>query len=257
MLSSRQRYISEELTHFVGRGLDPEAQYSLLQKILRSGWLSHHPHDPMIEGHLRIRLNPDAKISENEMYLAQVVCFCDIPVEDFAIHIEKYSPFGLSFTKDFIVNRGGMPVFYIPREARVKPSELVPPPEILENWHKAYSTDDVQRVFDSLTLARYYDWMIHEYNKIFDEILSSKEIPATLDALRKFLDYKVFSYLVFFDHRLPDDHPDNFYFEREWRIVGNLEFNLDDVRRVILPKEYAKRFQQDCPDYCGQLTFVD
>jgi hypothetical protein len=35
-----QRYVSDELTHFVGRALpDYEQQYDLLVKILTSGWL--------------------------------------------------------------------------------------------------------------------------------------------------------------------------------------------------------------------------
>jgi hypothetical protein len=44
----RQRYVADELTHFVGRALRPDedAQYELLVKILSSGSLkmggSHH-----------------------------------------------------------------------------------------------------------------------------------------------------------------------------------------------------------------------
>jgi hypothetical protein len=32
-------------------------------------------------------INSDAKISSNEMYVPMAVCFCDIPVGDFGIHM--------------------------------------------------------------------------------------------------------------------------------------------------------------------------
>ena len=75
--------------------------------------------------------------------------------------------------------------------------------------------------------------------------------------LRRFLDFHLFCRLKFFDHSLPDDHEDNFYFEREWRIVGNLKFQLDDVQTVIFPSEYAKQFRQRVPEYFGAIRFID
>ncbi len=66
-----QRYVSPELTHFVGQGLPEDEQYSLAVKILKSGWLTHPPHNPNVSGNLQVRL--DARISDNEMYSAEVV----------------------------------------------------------------------------------------------------------------------------------------------------------------------------------------
>jgi hypothetical protein len=41
-----QRYVSLELTHFVGKGLSEDQQYSLLvNDILKAGWLIHPPID--------------------------------------------------------------------------------------------------------------------------------------------------------------------------------------------------------------------
>jgi hypothetical protein len=41
-----QRYVSPELTHFVGRGLSEDQQYALLvNDILKAGWLMHPPID--------------------------------------------------------------------------------------------------------------------------------------------------------------------------------------------------------------------
>ena len=75
-----QRYISKELSHFVGRGRDESDQYDLLIAILRSGWLLHPPFNPSWSGNLSI--NPNARLSQGDMYTPEVVCFCDIPADD-------------------------------------------------------------------------------------------------------------------------------------------------------------------------------
>ena len=44
-----------------------------------------------------------------------VVCFCDIPVSDFAIHTTKYGCFGVAFSKQYLLGRkGAAPVHYVP-----------------------------------------------------------------------------------------------------------------------------------------------
>lgn len=44
--------------------------------------------------------------------------------------------------------------------------------------------------------------------------------------MERFLSFHIFSYLKFFDHSLNDDHEDNYYFEREWRVIGNIHFSI-------------------------------
>jgi hypothetical protein len=100
-MPSKQRYVSAELAHFVGRGLAEAEQYKLLVKIIKEGSITHHPHSLNISGNLSV--NTGAKFSANDMYCPQSICFCDIPLADLGIHITKYSRFGLSFSKDFLV----------------------------------------------------------------------------------------------------------------------------------------------------------
>src|SRR3989442_15994361 len=112
-----QRYVSDELTHFVGRGRSEEEQYAVLVKILSDGWLTHAPHIPGISGYITV--NARARLSENQMYVPGVVCFCDIPLADLRLHMAKYSPFGVAFLKSFLVPKGSSPVFYVPRNSTV------------------------------------------------------------------------------------------------------------------------------------------
>ena len=65
------------------------------------------------------------------------------------------------------------------------------------------------------------------------------------------------SFCVPFDSEKDDADEENYYMEREWRVVGPVRFALEDVCRVILPKPLAKRFRADVPGYMGQITFAD
>ena len=66
--------------------------------------------------------------------------------------------------------------------------------------------------------------------------------------------FYLFSFLRFFDSELGDDHPQNFYTEREWRSVGNLDFSLADVCRVFLPSGFEGRLRAEVPGYQNQIT---
>ena len=99
-MSSRQRYVSGELTHFVGSGKSEERQYELLVHILRTGHLWHPPFDGALTN---LNAIPRNKASDHTMFGSSCICFCDIPVADFGIHVAKYSRFGIGFRKDYLV----------------------------------------------------------------------------------------------------------------------------------------------------------
>jgi hypothetical protein len=240
-----QRYISSELTHFVGKGLSEENQYLLLVKIISEGFLSHPPHSTSMSGNLFVNIN--AKLSTDEMYNPQVVCFCDIPYEDLSLHMDKYSRFGLAFDKKFIVSKGGSPVLYIPTTAKKTRSKTLSVTEIIER-HQA-GKEPVLR--EELEMGKYFDEMLQEYHAL------SLRNPDVLEefGFRSFLDRHIFSFVKFFDPALADDDPNNFYFEREWRVFGNIHFKAEDVTRILLPHKFSKRFRADIPHYFGQISF--
>ncbi len=113
----------------------------------------------------------------------------------------------------------------------------------------------------------YFDKMVGEYHDLFERLGrlivqpdSDPGVPEDyhrLMDLQRFLGFQVFSFVKFFDDAKSDEDPENFYMEREWRIIGNLKFNLGDVRRVLLPESYARRLRDDVPSYVSQITFVD
>ena len=260
-MAPAQRYISNEVSHFVGRGIPADEQFGLLIRILRDCWLTHPPHDPNRSGNLTV--NTQARLSTNEMYSLEVVCFCDIPVEDLHIHTTKYSTFGLSFSKEFIAARGGAPVFYLPHGTRLRRLRSLPPEQIVE----ALETGGPDALFEYDLLGDLFDRMLPEFHSMMDlfrqMIMDRRTTPGVPDEHRRlhellhFLNFRVFSYAKFFNVSLEDDDPENFYMEREWRVVGNVQFQLGDVRRVIVPSAYAVRLRKEVPDFYGQVTFAD
>jgi hypothetical protein len=125
-----QRYVSPELTHFVGKGLTEEEQYSVLvDGILKAGWLMHPPIDDRPPNEvLRSRQLAGGTsrpgVDNTEAVYSQVVCFCDIPVTDLEIHMNKYSRFGLSFLKPFLIGKGANPVLYVANNSPMFPFGL-------------------------------------------------------------------------------------------------------------------------------------
>lgn len=242
---TEQRYISKELTHFVGRNLRDEIedesqrldeQYKLLLKIIQEKCISYSPHNPgqipkgkKYNPKSSIGLSPGEKISDNKMVNPRMVCFCDIPLEDLGIHIRKYSPFGLSFKKSFLIERGANPVFYVAKNSAV---------------HRTNRSE-------------YFDKMVGLYLRscgLTPEVITTKS--ADCFEIADFL-LDLLGYIKFFDPDKSDGHEENFYMEREWRTYYNIHFGIEDIYRIIIPRSYAKKFRENVPTYFGQITFIE
>jgi len=236
-MAGEQRYISKELTHFVGRGLQSdEEQYDILKKILKEGYVTYPPHEKKDRNATSLNTCYKADFTKNEMYLPSMVCFCDIPVSDLSIHINKYSPFGLSFDKEFIAREGGGPVYYISKTAAPA-------------WPVGHAHGENR--------GGVFDQGVKECYQLLDDLSCAKNKWSNgARSVQSFLGTSIFAYAKCFDHTLMDGHDDNYYFEREWRVLGNLKFETSDVRRIIIPEYYAIKLRKDFPNYCGQLTFA-
>jgi hypothetical protein len=196
------------------------------------------------------------------MYSPEVVCFCDIPVQDIHLHALKYSPFGLAFSKTFVVGKGGAPVFYLPKGALMRVSKKLDAEELMATIESGGNLDE------DVSLGELFDRILPDLDDLMEKLRkymkeAHKPLPGThpdrnrLHDLRQFLDFRVFSYVKFFDETLADDNPENFYMEREWRVVGNVQFAMGDIARVFIPRAYDERLRRDVPGFYGQVTFVD
>jgi hypothetical protein len=291
-MTHAQRYVSNELCHFVGKGKTPDQQYDLLaNKILKPGALTHGPNHDLAAART-LGLNLSKPISTDEMLQYQVVCFCDIPVDDLLLHVSKYSRFGVSFRKEFLIDRGACPVFYVANESPVPASELFNPPDFADRIEAArkkgmadralFFDTSVRAIIDMLAgidviccdeTNRYFKGLNSaDFKERFRVLLGLSEAQLlslessikgnakTISTVRRCTDFLinyVFSYITGFDAKRIFEDERHFYMEREWRVANNVTFALTDVHRVFFPQKYAARFRIDLPDYIGQVTFLD
>jgi Putative abortive phage resistance protein AbiGi, antitoxin len=243
---SRQRYVSKELTHFVGRALMqemPEEEresredllYERLIAILRGGTL--------VTGGKKTGVNADPSIGKEgitvekvvsynvgstdlqTMFDPAVVCFCDIPVGDVAIHMSKYSPFGLAFSRKFLLGQGANPVLYLAEDAVIDDTGQT---------NGDLFVDEMNEVLKLLTELQFATVKKPEGVPRFPDLDGlPKRISDAAILAHQFLLIRAFSYVKAFRGDSADENPENFYMEREWRRYGDLEFALEDVCRVI------------------------
>jgi len=149
--------------------------------------------------------------------------------------MNKYSRFGLSFLKRFLIGKGANPVMYVAENSQALAFRL---PETTrdEPWQR-------RRVFE-----RNIE-LLEEYRRG-----NRDKFPIYLEY---FLDILVLPFIKYFDASAPDEAEANVYMEREWRVIGAVKFALEDVHRVFMPERYAERFREELPHYKGQLTFSD
>lgn len=259
-----QRYVSKELTHFVGKSLREindkkqrlEEQYGILRKIINEkcihsplhsprplpdGWIYDHAYSPKI-------INSYRNFSSCDMIIPHVVCFCDIPQGDLGIHINKYSPFGLSFKKSFLIKRGANPVLYVEKNSAISYNSLLKG-KLVDSTRQEY-LDEIGNALGDNCFPPLKRLKPGDRLPIIGP--PKKECYNIADFLLDLL-----SYIKLFDASKIDDDEENFYMEREWRTPYDVYFNIDDIYRIILPNEFNKRFRTDVPDYIGQITFSE
>ncbi|MGB9941414.1 abortive infection system antitoxin AbiGi family protein [Methanosarcina sp.] len=231
------------LYHFLGRSVKSEdEQYELLTKIIKDGWLTFPPHENSVNpGQIKIDSFKERKI--NEMFIPECVCFADIPKDQLKIHMEKYSKFGIGFSKSFLVKKGVNPVFYIDENSLVYKMNFST--NMLELTKK---TDYYQ---ENCSKAMWY--FISKYlpycQKSEDEYRDTWEIYLFLT--------NIFSHFKVWNSNLEDSDPSNYYFEREWRAINNIDFQLSDIVMIIIPKNYETQFRENFPGYTGKIEFSD
>ena len=192
----------------------------------------------------------------NEAIKCTSVCFCDIPVTTLGVHMKKYGPFGVAFAKQLLLRSGATPVHYVARNARHRGVGIGP--RTVGDWF-----DQLRKELQNIAhdLGSYVE--MHEGRPQFLAKLSppntqpGHRLMGQLSALQNELEFLVFGQLKFFTVGLAENDPDNFYMEREWRVPEGLAFGLDNITRIIMPREFADQFRADVPEYSGPITIAE
>ena len=228
--------------HFVGRGTSTDEEaYTRLVGILRDGWLLSHEarqRGERTEDSTALQMNPTARLSGNERFLPEMICFADIPEHALGVHVGKYKRFGLALSKAFLAPKGARPVLYVPNKAKTQP--LAKYDDIQEDW------DELADVFPIEVDPRFGGTTRSGEHGTPD----LGEAPA--QRIADWVGHDLLSYVKFYDSSLPDDHPNNYYMEREWRSVRSVQFTSIDVTRVYVAAGYDSRLEADVPDVAGK-----
>lgn len=243
-----QGYISEYLFHFIGKNIDDEnAQYHLLRKIIKDGWISFYPHEKTLSyGFIEIDSMRTRKLEE--MFNPKCICFADIPVKDLSLHSSKYSKFGIGFSRDFLISKGANPVFYVEKNSTIYKNQFGTNNLILlkkEDYYQEYCSKTIWYF-----LMRYINCI--EKNK------SSTNRHIELNDTWEILEFliNIFSHLKPWEDSLGESDPNNFYFEREWRVLNNVDFNLSDIKIICIPAEFKEKFSLDFPYFKGKVELI-
>lgn len=267
-------YVSNNLCHFVGRSLaTDDERFELLIKIIRGRVLKANVIDfgkPQIANKIGYSCDRVGEVYQR----CDCVCFCDIPDNKLQIHTSKYSEFGMGFDKSCLAGRGVRPVMYVPMGAAMKePAESCSPKEnpvqyfgYLEKLTVTLSTI-LSKINIDMPFSQQFIASFIKGNKLRKDIVLydatiSREFAmgnayglmyAQTSAMLTQL-----AYIKMFDETLSQDDPENYYMEREWRALQDVEFNYADVMKIYLPsQQYKERFLREFPEYTGAFWIFD
>lgn len=237
----RPEYISPELFHFLGRPspTDHERNYSVLKTVLETGCISHPPYEVGWGTHSYM-LDLEKRLALEEMLVPTVTCYCDIPFQQLGPHLLKYGNFGVSFSRHHLTKIGARPVTYI-----------------------SCRPDDWMGVFTGHTILKELQATFHGVHEQSATLSSQSgesentnaiaiKPTSILSALQKAehtLALRVLAYIKPYESTLDDTDPRYYYSEREWRKLGNLLFEPDDIVRVVVDRSFVERTKNDLPKF--------
>ncbi len=197
------------------------------------------------------------------------VCFCDIPDRSLYIHTKKYGSFGIGFSKQYLVAKGARPMMYIPLNCDIKDVSPTDTPKNPKEYFPAI-------IMEGLNLGALLT-MINDKVFPFSNIIKGTALTKHLNILNTDVVNAVrsgrfqqlifaqmttltgnMSYIKLFDATLSPEDEDNYYMEREWRILSDVEFDLDNIIKIYLPnRKYEKLFMDEFPSYGGKFVYVN
>ncbi len=245
-MSNTSGYTSEILYHFVGRTnpSDHEQNYVILRKILAAGCISYPPHsDTDGVGEIGFILDLNKSLFTQDLIVPTVTCYCEIPYLHLGIHSTKYGLFGLGFEKRLLVHHGARPVFYMPYSGHDQIGTSIHGPNLILNVERAF------RSFGQL------EDQISEGKSLITPSPNTPGVSAeqAIGGMFSMFAKDFLAFVKVFDCTLGDDHPENYYMEREWRKYQYLRFEAGQVGTIIVAPGFGDRARVEFPQYAKKI----
>lgn len=240
-------YTSLELFHFVGHQnpKDHKANYETLKNVLRSKCVTYSSSD-LSWGPVEHKIDWERSILDETLVVPTITCYADIPKNALGVHMKKYGFFGVSLDRQYLVSFHARPVTYIP---------------IYSGDNLGISGRTLIRDIESVVKG-FYQFYIKEEEK--DEECNfrglgslPKDARGAVSVLESTLLKDFIGFIKPFNSELNMDDPDNYYMEREWRKLGNIKFEENVVRTVVIMRDYEDDFLREFPQYKAKLKVVD
>lgn len=223
-------YTSNVLYHLVGRRnpTNHDQNFNTLRAILRSMEIRTNSVASHTGG-MTLVIDPSRGCIDGEPISQTVTCFCDIPFESLALHTSKYGLFGVGVDRHWVAEWGGRPVIYIPTVSR--------------NVTAANNRfcDDAMNIWNGL--QTHFPDQPSERSRIAG---ARPEDPMEAADIAGDFVSKTLAFVKTFDVALPEDHPENFYMEREWRKFAKLPLELPLVE-IVAPDNYHELLRGEFP----------
>lgn len=222
-------YTSRVLYHLVGSKTpaDDGRNFETLRSVLRSMEIRTST-VAGYSGGATFSIDPNRGCVDGEPIAQTVTCFCDIPFTSLGLHSSKYGLFGVGVDREIVAKWGGRPVIYVP-----------------------VINDNLGGLNNYLCQEALNAWNgIREHFPLPDvdrsRVVGSKPESASDSAnlAKNFIAKDVLAFVKTFDPTLPDQHPLNYYMEREWRKVAKLDLHLP-LREIVAPASYHARLKEE------------
>lgn len=222
-----QSFVSDTLYHFVGRrrpGADQE-NFEILSEILRSMEVRTCEVDGA-RGGMRMLHDPNRTLINGEPAEQSVVCFGEFHRADLPFHSKRYGRFGVGVSKSVVARWGMRPVIYVPCSE-----------EFAENWGTRFA-GQIRTVLEGLD--RFFPYSLSFRRRVLGS--PAADAQDAVDEATKLIERDFQAFLKFWNVDLPENHPENFYMEREWRKFDKLPLALC-LREIVAPSAFHSDLQ--------------
>lgn len=245
-------YTSDTFHHMVGWSIvrndnipndeKNERCYQLLKQIIDFGFISgadENGERVRREGLVKFTIDPDGHLINGDFdgFLVKgcITCYADIPWDSLGLHVNKYGMFGFGVSSAHLVSRGARPVMYIPCSR-----------EGFESPFRGYGLLD-KMTKQLVSLHCVVDEYENEHNSENESGYMAIENPHQWTDLSDMLLGNVATYIKPYNADLDASHPECYYTEREWRLLGNVEIKPPKVTTIVVARGYRDRLLQEVP----------
>ena len=92
---------------------------------------------------------------------------------------------------------------------------------------------------------------IDERIKAFYELAGDDPVESVLELAARVISKDFAVFIKPFNCDLSFEDPNNYYTEREWRLLGSVEIMPKSVKRIVVAAGYKDRLLKDLPEFAG------